>query len=69
MQLASFHLKRTALQWFRWLMKTKGTASWAEFARALLKRFRPTELDDASKAWLQLKQKKKNHRIGLPRRI
>ena len=49
-QLASFHLKRTALQWFRWLVKTKGPASWAEFTRALLKRFRPTELDDASKA-------------------
>lgn len=52
-QLAVFHLEGGALEWYRWLIKTRGQVTWAEFCQALLKRFGPIEFDDALS---QLKQ-------------
>ncbi|KAL9441095.1 hypothetical protein AB3S75_019712 [Citrus x aurantiifolia] len=46
-QLASFHLEGAALQWYRWITKTKGSVTWTKFSSDLLKRFGPTEFDDA----------------------
>ncbi|XP_074352895.1 uncharacterized protein LOC141692051 [Apium graveolens] len=54
--LASFHLDGIALQWHQWFAKTRGPMSWAEFTKALLLRFGPTEYDDPSESLHRLKQ-------------
>nr|GEV97192.1 hypothetical protein [Tanacetum cinerariifolium] len=55
-QLASFHLDGIALQWHRWLTKFHGPMTWAEFLKAILGRFRPTEYEDPVEALSKLKQ-------------
>ncbi|KAI9165525.1 hypothetical protein LWI28_015644 [Acer negundo] len=55
-QLASYHLEKVALQWYRWFTKFSGLMSWAEFTKALLNRFGPTDFDDPSEALSRLKQ-------------
>ena len=54
-QLASFHLKRIALQWHRWFPMFKGPVSWTKFTTALLHRFGPTEDEKSSEALTHLK--------------
>ena len=49
-QLASFHLEKHALQWYRWYTKNKGPLHWDEFTKAVLNRFGPTDYDDPSEA-------------------
>ncbi|KAL5704564.1 hypothetical protein ACHQM5_022972 [Ranunculus cassubicifolius] len=55
-QLASFHLEGLALQWHRWITKFRGSLSWDDFTKALLRRFGPTDYDDPSEALTRLKQ-------------
>ncbi|GJZ88094.1 transposon ty3-G gag-pol polyprotein [Tanacetum coccineum] len=55
-QLASFHLDGIALQWHRWITKFRGPMTWAEFSKALLGRFRPTDYEDPAEALSRLKQ-------------
>ncbi|KAJ8759120.1 hypothetical protein K2173_004127 [Erythroxylum novogranatense] len=55
-QLSSFHLKGVALQWQRWYARYQGPVSWAEFTKALLKRFGPTDYEDPSEALNLLRQ-------------
>lgn len=57
MQLAYFHLEGATLQWYRWMTKTKGPVTWAEFSLALLKRFERKKFDDAAEALSQLRQR------------
>jgi hypothetical protein len=45
-QLAAFHLKGIALQWFRWLTKFCGPLTWDELTQAISLRFGPTEYED-----------------------
>nr|GEZ49022.1 hypothetical protein [Tanacetum cinerariifolium] len=54
--LASFHLDGIVLQWHRWYTKAQGPVTWAEFTKALLVRFGPTEYEDPSEALHRLKQ-------------
>ncbi|KAJ0615751.1 putative retrotransposon gag domain-containing protein [Helianthus annuus] len=54
--LASFHLDGIALQWHRWLTKSKGPMTWVEFSRALQARFGPTDYEDPAEALSRLKQ-------------
>ncbi|GKB38262.1 putative unclassified retrotransposon protein [Tanacetum coccineum] len=55
-QLASFHLDGIALQWHRWITKFRGPMTWAEFSKAVLVRFGPTEYEDPAEALSRLKQ-------------
>jgi len=55
-QLASFHLEKLALQWYRWFTKDRGPMNWAEFIKVNLKRFGPTDYDDPLEALSRLKQ-------------
>nr|GEW79336.1 transposon Ty3-G Gag-Pol polyprotein [Tanacetum cinerariifolium] len=55
-QLASFHLDGIALQWHRWITKFRGPMTWAEFSKAILGRFGPTEYEDPVEALSRLKQ-------------
>nr|GEV23979.1 putative nucleotidyltransferase, ribonuclease H [Tanacetum cinerariifolium] len=55
-QLASFHLDGIALQWHRWITKFRGPMTWAEFSKALLGRFGPTDYEDPAEALSRLKQ-------------
>nr|GEW31532.1 putative unclassified retrotransposon protein [Tanacetum cinerariifolium] len=55
-QLASFHLDGIALQWHRWITKFRGPMTWAEFSKAILGRFGPTEYEDPAEALSRLKQ-------------
>jgi hypothetical protein len=55
-QLASFHLEKLALQWYRWFTRDRGPMNWAEFTKVILKRFGPTDYDDPSEALSRLKQ-------------
>nr|TKS00522.1 hypothetical protein D5086_0000182490 [Populus alba] len=55
-QLASFHLEKLALQWYRWFTRDRGLMNWAEFTKVILKRFGPTDYDDPSEALSRLKQ-------------
>ena len=55
-QLASFHLDKIALQWYRWYTKNKGPLRWNEFTKAVLHRFGPTDYDDPSEALSRLRQ-------------
>jgi hypothetical protein len=54
--IASFHLERDALQWYRWAMAANPTTAWPEFSKALLTRFGPTEYDDSAEALAKLQQ-------------
>nr|GEZ89150.1 hypothetical protein [Tanacetum cinerariifolium] len=54
--LDSFHLNGIALQWYRWYTKAQGPVTCAEFTKALLIRFGPTDYEDHSKALHRLKQ-------------
>nr|GEW07819.1 LRR receptor-like serine/threonine-protein kinase RPK2 [Tanacetum cinerariifolium] len=54
--LASFHLDGIALQWHRWYTKAQEPVTWAEFTKALLVRFGPTDYEDPSEALHRLKQ-------------
>lgn len=54
--LASFHLDGIALQWHRWLTKSKGPMTWGEFSRAIQARFGPTDYEDPAEALSRLKQ-------------
>nr|GEZ82096.1 hypothetical protein [Tanacetum cinerariifolium] len=46
-------------QWHRWYTKAQGPVTWAEFTKALLVRFRPTDYEDPSEALHRLKQSTK----------
>nr|GEV32002.1 hypothetical protein [Tanacetum cinerariifolium] len=48
--LASFHLDGIALQWHRWYTKAQGPVTWAEYTKALLVPFGPTDYEDPSSA-------------------
>nr|GEX18039.1 hypothetical protein [Tanacetum cinerariifolium] len=54
--LASFYLDEIALQWHRWYTKAQGPVTWAEFTKALLVQFGPTDYEDPSEALHRLKQ-------------
>ncbi|KAJ0925632.1 putative retrotransposon gag domain-containing protein [Helianthus annuus] len=54
--LASFHLDGIALQWHRWLEKSKGPMSWVEFSKAVHSRFGPTDFEDPAEALTRLEQ-------------
>ncbi|GKA99787.1 transposon ty3-G gag-pol polyprotein [Tanacetum coccineum] len=45
-----------ALQWHRWITKFRGPMTWAEFSKAVLVRFGPTEYEDPAEALSRLKQ-------------
>jgi hypothetical protein len=53
--LASFHLDGIALQWHRWLTKSKGPMTWVEFSKAVQARFGPTDYEDPAEALARLK--------------
>ena len=53
-QLASFHLEKLALQWYRWFTRDRGPMNWAEFTKVILKRFGPINYDDPSEAGLRI---------------
>ncbi|GJX91187.1 retrovirus-related pol polyprotein from transposon 297 [Tanacetum coccineum] len=55
-ELASFHLEGIAFQWYRWLTKFHGPVTWAEFTKALLLRFGPTDFEDPYEALSRLRQ-------------
>jgi hypothetical protein len=55
-QLASFHLEKLALQWYRWFTRDRGPMNWEEFTKVILQRFGPTDYDDPSEALSTLKQ-------------
>nr|GEV84299.1 peroxidase 64 [Tanacetum cinerariifolium] len=54
--LALFHLDGIAQQWHRWYTKVQGSVTRAEFTKALLVRFGPTDYEDPSEALHWLKQ-------------
>nr|GEV68180.1 transposon Ty3-G Gag-Pol polyprotein [Tanacetum cinerariifolium] len=54
--LASFHLDGIALQWHQRYTKAQGPVTCAEFTKALLVRFGPTDYEDPSEALHRLKQ-------------
>lgn len=54
--LASMHLMGDAIHWYRWIKKTMGTISWAQFSHTLHARFRPPESEESSGALTKLRQ-------------
>jgi hypothetical protein len=55
-QLASFHLEKLALQWYRWFTRDRGPMNRVEFTKVILQRFGPTDDNDPSEALSRLKQ-------------
>ncbi|KAG9444941.1 hypothetical protein H6P81_016281 [Aristolochia fimbriata] len=54
--LASFYFEGEATEWFRWMFRNKQLAGWKSFAAALIKRFRPKELEAPEGCLAKLQQ-------------
>ncbi|XP_026459273.1 uncharacterized protein LOC113359927 [Papaver somniferum] len=55
-KLATCNLDGKALQWYRWLKRTKPVVTWGEFEKAIISRFGITSSEDAGAKLAKIKQ-------------